>query len=140
MQKQPPKGFAKEQRDQLGPMSYEEKAMLAVFSMVALMWVFSGVIPEGIRPSDPSIGVMGAVLMFLIPAKQRRGGLLVWEDMKELPWGILLLFGGGLSLATAFEDSELTPWFRGHLALGRARLLLWTATAYCTRMAPPYGY
>lgn len=111
LQKQPPKGFAKEQLRKLGPTSYEEKAVLVIFCAVALSWIFSGLIPEDLRPSDPSIAVIGAVLMFVIPAKQRRGGLLVWEDMKELPWGILLLFGGGLSLATAFEASELTPWF-----------------------------
>lgn len=111
MQKEPPRDFARDQLRSLGPMSYEEIAVFVVFVCVALTWIFAGLIPEAFRPTDPSIAMAGAVLMFLLPAKQRQGGLLVWEDMKELPWGILLLFGGGLSLAAAFESSELTPWF-----------------------------
>lgn len=114
--------FAKEQLQKLGAMSYEEKAVLVVFTVVGVLWMTIGFIPEewGIPLSDPTVSILGAVAMFLIPAKQlqdtgdgepRRGGLLVWKDMTELPWGILLLFGGGLSLAAAFEDSELTPWF-----------------------------
>ncbi|WP_211358936.1 SLC13 family permease [Nesterenkonia populi] len=107
--------FAKEQLRKLGPMSYEEKAVLAIFAAVGTMWMVVGFIPEAVLEvfplSDATISMTGAVLMFLIPARQERGGLLVWNDMTELPWGILLLFGGGLSLAAAFDDSELTPWF-----------------------------
>lgn len=112
--------FAKEQLQKLGRMSYEEKTVLGIFCVVGLMWVTSGFLPDEVRLSDTTIAIIGAVSMFLLPAKQlqdtgdgepKRGGILVWQDMRELPWGILLLFGGGLSLAAAFEDSELTPWF-----------------------------
>lgn len=112
--------FAKEQLQKLGRMSYEEKTVLGIFTVVGLMWVTSGFLPDEVRLSDTTISIIGAVSMFLLPAKQlqdtgdgerRRGGILVWQDMRELPWGILLLFGGGLSLAAAFEDSGLTPWF-----------------------------
>ena len=112
--------FAKEQLQKLGRMSYEEKTVLGIFTVVGLMWVTSGFLPDEVRLSDTTISIIGAVSLFLLPAKQlqdtgdgerRRGGILVWQDMRELPWGILLLFGGGLSLAAAFEDSELTPWF-----------------------------
>lgn len=112
--------FAKEQLQKLGRMSYEEKTVLGIFTVVGLMWVTSGFLPDEVRLSDTTISIIGAVSMFLLPAKQlqdtgdgerRRGGILVWQDMRELPWGILLLFGGGLSLAAAFEDSGLAPWF-----------------------------
>lgn len=112
--------FAKEQLQKLGRMSYEEKMVLSIFSVIGLMWVTTGFLPEEIRLSDTTISIIGAVSMFLLPAKQlqdtgdgepKRGGILVWQDMRDLPWGILLLFGGGLSLAAAFDDSELTPWF-----------------------------
>ncbi|WP_431802364.1 SLC13 family permease [Halobacillus andaensis] len=102
--------FAKNQLKELGPMSYEEKAVLTVFSVVGALWMTSGFIPEDYRLSDTSISMIGAVSMFLFPARQAKGGLMVWEDMKELPWGLLLLFGGGLSLAAGFESSNLTEW------------------------------
>jgi solute carrier family 13 (sodium-dependent dicarboxylate transporter), member 2/3/5 len=102
-------GFAREQLRRLGPMSFEEKAVLAVFAGVALLWIGGGAIPAAWRPSDTSIAMIGAVSLFLLPARQ--GRLMAWIDMKALPWGLLLLFGGGLSLAAAFESSGLTLWF-----------------------------
>ncbi|WP_101841983.1 SLC13 family permease [Halobacillus sp. Marseille-P3879] len=107
--------FAKNQLKDLGPMSYEEKAVLTVFSVVGALWMTSGFIPEDYRLSDTSISMIGAVSMFLFPARQAKGGLMVWEDMKELPWGLLLLFGGGLSLAAGFESSNLTEWIGDQL-------------------------
>lgn len=118
--------FAAEQLRRLGAMSYEEKTVLAIFSVVGALWMTIGFIPEewNVPLTDTTVSIFGAVSMFLLPAKQlqeigegepRRGGILVWQDMKELPWGILLLFGGGLSLAAAFEESGLTPWFGDQL-------------------------
>ncbi|WP_298784559.1 SLC13 family permease [uncultured Marinococcus sp.] len=103
--------FARNQLKELGPMSFEEKSVLTIFTIVGFLWITSGFIPEAYRLSDTSISIIGATSMFLLPAKQERGGLMVWQDMKELPWGLLLLFGGGLSLAAAFESSNLTGWF-----------------------------
>ncbi|KIL51076.1 SLC13 family permease [Jeotgalibacillus campisalis] len=114
-QKEISSDFAKDQLKELGPMSYEEKAVLTVFSVVGFLWMSSGFLPEAYTLSDTSISMIGAVSMFLFPARQEKGGLMIWKDMKELPWGILLLFGGGLSLAAAFESSNLTEWFGGLL-------------------------
>ncbi|WP_255342489.1 SLC13 family permease [Nesterenkonia aurantiaca] len=66
------------------------------------------------------MSMIGATAMFLLRARAtdedgKRGGSLVRKDMPALPGGILLLFGGGLSLAAAFDDSDLTPWFGGIL-------------------------
>lgn len=103
--------FAREQLRQLGPMAFEEKAVLAVFGTVAALWIGSGFLPAPLRLSDTSISMIGAVSLFLLPARRGRGRLMGWPDMRNLPWGLLLLFGGGLSLAVAFESSGLTAWF-----------------------------
>lgn len=103
--------FARNQLRALGPMGFEEKAVLAVFSTVGMLWIGSGFLPAPLRLSDTSISMLGAVSLFLLPARRGRGRLMGWPDMKDLPWGLLLLFGGGLSLAAAFESSGLTQWF-----------------------------
>ncbi|WP_436854366.1 SLC13 family permease [Staphylococcus caeli] len=109
--------FAKKSLHELGPMSKEEKLTGLVFLFVSLLWVFGGLLPESLHVTDTMIAMGGAVILFLIPAKSKKGGLLVWDDMSKLPWGILLLFGGGLSLAAAFEDSGLTKWFGGMMGI-----------------------
>ncbi|WP_219339670.1 SLC13 family permease [Luteimonas salinisoli] len=109
-------GFAREQLRRLGPMGFEEKAVLAVFAAVGALWIGSGFLPAALRLSDTSISMIGAVSLFLLPARRGRGRLMGWPDMRDLPWGLLLLFGGGLSLAAAFESSGLTAWFGGLLA------------------------
>lgn len=98
-------------------MSNEEKLTGMVFLFVSLLWIGGNLLPEALHLSDTVIAILGAVLLFLIPAKSKKGGLLIWDDMSKLPWGILLLFGGGLSLAAAFEDSGLTKWFGGMLGV-----------------------
>lgn len=109
--------FAKKALHDLGPMSNEEKLTGMVFLFVSLLWIGGNLLPEVLHLSDTVIAILGAVLLFLIPAKSKKGGLLIWDDMSKLPWGILLLFGGGLSLAAAFEDSGLTKWFGGMLGV-----------------------
>lgn len=109
--------FAKKALHDLGPMRNEEKLTGIVFLFVSLLWIGGNLLPEALHLSDTVIAILGAVLLFLIPAKSKKGGLLIWNDMSKLPWGILLLFGGGLSLAAAFEDSGLTKWFGGMLGV-----------------------
>jgi len=109
-------GFAREQLRALGPMAFEEKAVLAVFASVGLLWIGGGLLPAALRVSDTTISMAGAISLFLLPARRGQGRLLEWADMRALPWGLLLLFGGGLSLAAAFESSGLTPWFGGLLS------------------------
>lgn len=109
--------FAKKELHNLGPMSYEEKLTGLVFLIVSVLWISSSALPASLHLSDTVIAMIGAVLLFLIPARADKGGLLIWKDMSKLSWGILLLFGGGLSLAAAFEDSGLTKWFGGMLGI-----------------------
>src|SRR5690625_6461386 len=61
--------------------------------------------------------MLGGTSLFVIPSTKEKGKLLEWDDMKDLPWGLLVLFGGGMSLAAAFDDSKLTEWF-GELLSG----------------------
>ena len=56
---------------------------------------------------DEIPAILGAVLMFLIPNNTKKGNLLAWKDTEQLPWGILLLFGGGLALAAIFEKNGI---------------------------------
>ena len=75
--------------------------------------------------SDTGIAMMAALLAFLIPSGTDRHALVTWEDTKRLPWGVLLLFGGGLALAAALSDTGLTLWLGQQLApLGMMNALL----------------
>src|SRR5699024_9547545 len=109
--------FAKKSLRGLGPMSLEEKLTGIVLLFVSILWICGSLLPYSLHLSDPVIAMIGALLLFLIPSKSHTGGVLVWVDMSKLSWGILLLFGGGLSLAAAFEDSGLTKWFGGMLGV-----------------------
>jgi sodium-dependent dicarboxylate transporter 2/3/5 len=84
----------------------------AVFALVAALWIsrplLSGWIPA---LSDAGIAVAGGLALFLVPAGGGEGEpLLRWRDAARLPWGVLILFGGGLSLASAIQDTGLTRW------------------------------
>jgi sodium-dependent dicarboxylate transporter 2/3/5 len=110
----------------LGPMRREEKRVVAVFACVALLWVFRPLLARWLPLTDPGIAILGALAMFLVPADLGRGVFLLdWDHAKRLPWGILLLFGGGLSLARAIDDSGLAAWI-GELLTARAG---WPAVA-----------
>ena len=107
---------------QLGQLTVEEKRVLIIFSLTVIFWIFSTpkdfgsfILPglQSIFPgiSDATIAMFGAVLLFFTPAGKSTGGrLLDWKDTSELPWGILVLFGGGLALATGFKISGLAVW------------------------------
>ncbi|WP_298583145.1 DASS family sodium-coupled anion symporter [uncultured Kocuria sp.] len=95
----------------LGPMSTGEKLVLAIFALAAFSWVFVPVIFDSPPISDAGIAMVVGLLLFLLPAGAQRGvRLLDWESAVKLPWGVLLLFGGGLALSSQFSDSGLTEW------------------------------
>lgn len=96
---------------ELGKLSKEEKLVLSVFSVTCFFWIFrqniNGMIGKNLL-DDTTIAMAGGVIMFLMPVNLgEQKFLLDWSDMKELPWGILLLFGGGLCLADGMEKSGL---------------------------------
>jgi len=111
----------------LGRLSRNERRVAAVFAATALLWVLRPALnslPPLTTLTDPAIAIAAAVVLFLLPAANG-GRLLVWRDAQALPWGTLLLFGGGLSLAAAIGASGLADWIG--LALGR--LAGWPALA-----------
>ena len=101
------------QINKLGRFSNEEIKVLIVFTLTALGWIFRGSI-ETIFPmiDDTIIAIFFAVTLFIIPTKNQKTNttLLVWNDTVKLPWGILILFGGGMAIASAFGKSGLALW------------------------------
>jgi len=115
----------RKEHQSLGPMSYEEKAVMAVFALTAFLWVFrkklvigtlaipgwSQWIPYPNMVDDGSVAMAMAFLLFLIPARKRDTGSITIADAEliaKLPWGIVLLFGGGFALARGFQETGLS--------------------------------
>lgn len=104
--------------NQLGPMSRQEKLVAVIFALVALTWISRGLFEitllKGV--SDASVAIAGALLLFIIPARfnlssiRQNEFLLDWSTASKLPWDILILFGGGFALAQGVSDSGLTEW------------------------------
>ncbi len=116
----------------LGPVSRPEKRVALVFLLVALAWIFRLPIQKNldILPwlNDAMIAVGGATLLFIIPSgcqKEKATALLDWDTANRIPWGVLLLFGGGLSLAAGVKISGLALWLGTSLAaLGTLPLII----------------
>ena len=100
--------------NELGKMSIGEKRTLFVFALTAGLWVGKGFLEPflfGLQLNDASIAIFGAVLLFVIPSDWSKGQfLLEWKDTKEVPWGILLLLGGGLAIAGAMNQYGVADW------------------------------
>ena len=103
----------------LGQISYEEKLVALVFALTATAWVTRDFVLKLIVPAidDTIIAMISAVIIFLIPTKNKKRRLLNWEEAVKLPWGILLLFGGGMALAAGFKDSGLALWIGTQMTL-----------------------
>ncbi len=118
-QKEFPGGKAeiKKQLKLLGPISVNEKRILIVFCITAIAWIIRSLILTRFFPAldDTIIAIIAALCLFLIPAQSKKEVLITWQDARTLPWGILLLFGGGMALATGFETSGLAQWLGNHL-------------------------
>lgn len=101
---------------ELGHMSTEEKRVLTVFAITALCWMTRKYLLNPFIPdlNDTTIALMSGVTLFLLPDSQG-GRLLHWKLMQQVPWGILLLFGSGMSIANAFAQTDLATWIGGHL-------------------------
>lgn len=93
----------------LGPMSRPEWMVLAVFALAALSWIFIPTIFDPAPISDAGIAMTVGLILFILPAGAKRGvRLLDWDTAVDMPWGVLLLFGGGLALSGQFTSSGLT--------------------------------
>lgn len=99
-------------RAELGSMRFAEKAVAIVFALTALAWILQPVIAGSLPMlTDTTIAIAGAILLFLIPVSAREGVFVMdWESAKALPWDVLLLFGGGLSLAANIQKHGLSDF------------------------------
>ena len=119
----------KRQKKALGRMQSQEKRVLGVFVLTALAWICRSLLlsPYLHALDDTIIALCAGVVLFVLPGRQKSTSILSWEDSKKIPWGILLLFGGGLAIATGFKDTGLAKWLAELLiALDFLPLLLMT--------------
>jgi sodium-dependent dicarboxylate transporter 2/3/5 len=115
-------------RSELGKIKTSEIRMLVIFLITAMLWITRDLINDipGLGGlSDPGIAMMCGLALFLTPSKSTDENLLEWKDAQEgVPWGVLLLFGGGLSLAAAAQSTGLAEWIGSLMPLGLSMILL----------------
>ncbi|EQM72372.1 SLC13 family permease [Stutzerimonas stutzeri] len=106
----------------LGPMSRAEKLVATVFMLAAAAWILQPLLADYVEGvNDTSIAIAAALALFLIPVNLReRVFLMDWEQANKAPWGVLLLFGGGLSLAGVIGASGLAEWIAESLGVFEA--------------------
>ena len=106
------------QKSDLGAASIEEKLVFVVFALAAFSWITRTFLlskfVDGL--TDGMIAVIFAIVLFAIPSVNRKGDRLMdWQTAVKLPWGILLLFGGGLAIASGFVSTGLSEWIGAQL-------------------------
>ncbi len=148
------KAFFDEQKRQLQPLNTAQKWVLAIFFITAFLWIFRAdlklgfvtipgwphLIGLGKRVQDSTIAIGMAILLFIIPARveDKKQTLLQWKNLLEIPWDILLLFGGGFALADGIQKTGLAEFigkhlvFLGHMPFWVMLFLLTTSVAVLT--------
>ena len=110
--KESPDDFVIEKKPWTGP----QKRVVIIFCGVIVLWLIRGFVKQytGFDYGDESAAILGSFLLFLVPGGNKMP-LLIWKDTEKLPWGILLLFGGGLALAAAMDANGviqyMSTWF-----------------------------
>ena len=96
----------------LGKISFEEKLVGFVFGFTALCWISRSFFLQAFIPQldDTIIAILFGLLLFILPTKDKQERILNWKEAVQLPWGIILLFGGGMALAKGFETTGLAAW------------------------------
>lgn len=121
--------MVRDQLHSLGRISTPEARAAAVFSIVAILWVTRLIVVKALDAAgwgllasysgaqvDMMIAVFGGILMFLVPAGGEEGrALLNWDEAEKLPWGVLILFGGGIALGNAVSRTGLSAWIGDQL-------------------------
>ena len=106
-------------KEELGPVTVPERRVATVFVLMAVAWVTRPMLIKlpGLSGLDDSvIAIAGALALFILPSGDSKDGLLLrWTYAERLPWGVLLLFGGGLTLASAVSRTGLAEWLGGTL-------------------------
>ncbi|AGA80394.1 SLC13 family permease [Echinicola vietnamensis] len=100
----------------LGKISFEEKWVLIIFALTAAAWILRSFIQRLLPGIDDAvIALMAAITLFVLPSKSGKRKLINWEEAVKLPWGIILLFGGGMALAKGFGITGLAEWIAGKM-------------------------
>lgn len=126
----------------LGAMSVEEKRVSWVFGLVSFSWIMRSLLLQDFIPAldDTIIAITGVVLLFVLPSSNKSTKLLDWKTAESIPWGILLLFGGGLALAEGFKVTGLASWigtqfvFLDFIAFGLFLLIIIAAVNFLTEI------
>jgi sodium-dependent dicarboxylate transporter 2/3/5 len=102
----------------LEKISIQEKRVAAIFIITAFLWITRSFIWNKMIPGmdDTVIAILGALLMFTIPAGEGKGTLMDWKTARKLPWDVLLIFGAGLAIAKGFSQTDLTTWLATHFS------------------------
>jgi sodium-dependent dicarboxylate transporter 2/3/5 len=121
-------------KEEMGTITAPEKRIAIVFSIMALLWMTRPLLTNlpGLSALDDSgIAMLGAITLFLVPSGSKEDPLLLrWSYAERLPWGMLILFGGGLSLASAVSNTGLAAWLGTSLqAIGELPLYVIVAAA-----------
>lgn len=113
------KSVIAEQLKALGKISTEEKRVLFIFMLTALAWICRSFLLKSWIPAidDTIIALIAAVALFIVPSTQKGQALITWLEAVKLPWGVLLLFGGGIALAVGFDSSGLAAWLGNQLSV-----------------------
>ncbi|WP_378173497.1 SLC13 family permease [Aquimarina sp. SS2-1] len=112
----------------LGKIKRTERRVLTIFCIVIFLWISRTTINDffpNLRLSDTGISMMGAFALFVIPFRLSKGEFtLIWKDTQKLPWGILILFGGGLALASGLSHAGLIELVANMIAANQGLSLL----------------
>jgi len=134
------------QRRDLGPMGRGERLIMAVFTLTSLLWIFRSPIEIGVfkvpgwselfpNPGaidDATVAVGMAIICFLLPVDLKRGVFLMrWRWAASIPWGVLILFGGGFALSAGFQASGLDHWIGDQLGVLRGVPVVLLVAAIC---------
>jgi len=135
------KDYFTRQKKLLPSMNTPQKWVLAIFFLTAFLWIFRSNIKLGSfvlpgwpnlfglqgKVQDSTIAIAMGILLFIIPVEKegKKRNLLIWKNLLELPWDVLLLFGGGFALADGIQKTGLAAYLGSHLIfLGNMPLLL----------------
>ncbi len=107
---------------EMGAMSTGERWTALVFLLTALGWIFrkqlSPIFPDPALVTDAAIAMVGALALFLIPINMKKNQFVMdWHWASKMPWGVLILFGGGLAMAAGFKKTGLAEWIGSQVGL-----------------------
>ena len=120
----------------LGAMRRDEKMVLGIFLLAAFGWIFGKAIAKsfGVPFSDTSVAIIAALLLFALPHRLDKPEFLMdWESTRDLPWGVLIMLGGGLAIASAFASSGLAQAIGGSMS-GLSQYSLWIFVLIATAL------